>query len=248
MNWRLKIANWLSGGVLEKCRRQEEIAQAKLKQQEIRVENLSKQLEQYQTDIERLQAQLQISKGFQVELGETQIQLQSIKAQAERERQQLKSALERLNAMESQQQQIEAELSISKDWFKQVQQQIKVTEVKKLLPKQEFDTLWGFGLGSPKADTMLEGAAVVIKGWVLGRKSAVTKVQITFQNRVIIEANTGLSRPTVTQQYPDIPNAGNSGFECSFSVVGMPSEAELAIEAVLEEDRLVPLCAIVLQK
>lgn len=248
MNWRLKLSNWLSNGALEKYQRQAETAQGKLKQQEIKIDSLSAQLKQSQTDIERFQAQLKISEGFQLELGEAQIELHSAKTQAQSCQQELEMARERLEVIEAQHRQVTAELSESKNWLKQVQQSIEVVAIKKLLPKQEFDTLWGFGLGSPRADTIVDGGSVAIKGWVLGRKSAVSRVQITFQQQPILNAQIGQSRPTVTQQYPDIPGAGNSGFEANLAVIGIPSEVELAVEAVLENEKVIPLCAICLQK
>ena len=248
MNWRLKLSNWLSNGALEKYQRQAEIAQGKLKQHELRLDSLSAQLEQSQTDIERLQAQLKISEGFQAELGEAQIELHSVKTQAQRYQQELKITKERLEVIEAQYRQAETKLSESTNWLKQIQQSIEVVEIKKLLPKHEFDTLWGFGLGSPRANTTIDGGSVAIKGWVLGRKTAVSKVQITFQQQPILDADIGQVRPTVTQQYPDIPGASNSGFEAFLAVTGMPSEVELAIEAVLENDKVIPLCAICLKK
>ena len=248
MNWRLKLSNWLSDGALEKYQRQAEIARGKLKQCEMKIDSLSAQLEQSQTDIERFEAQLKISEGFQVELGEAQIELHSVKTQGQRCQQELKTTKERLNAIEAQYQQAAIKLSKSENWLEQVQQTIEVVEIKKLLPKQEFDTLWGFGLGSPRANTTITGGSVVIKGWVLGRKSVVSKVRITSQQQPILNAETGQARPTVSQQYPDIPGAGNSGFEASLAVIGIPQKLELAVEAVLDNDRVIPLCAICLQK
>ena len=248
MNWRLKLSNWLSGGALDKYQRQAEIAQAKLKQHEIRIDSLSAQLQQSQTDIERFQAQLQIKEGFQIELGETQIKLQSAIAKAERCQQELRIAKEKLNTVETKHQQTETELSESKNWLKQIQLPIEVAAIKKLLPKQEFDTLWGFGIGSPKVNSIVSGGSIAIKGWVLGRKSPVSKIQITFQQQTILDVSIDQTRPAITQQYPDIPGAGNSGFECSVAVAGMPLEAELAIEAVLENQTVIPLCAICLKQ
>jgi multidrug efflux pump subunit AcrA (membrane-fusion protein) len=248
LNWRLKLSNWLSGGALERYQRQEEMAQAKLKQNEIILNNLRSQLQQSQTDIERFQAQLKIYKGFQVELGETQIKLQSAKTQVESYQQELIFAQERLTLLESKYQQAEAELSNSKNWLKQVQKPIEVVAITKLLPKEEFDALWGFGLGSPKANSTLIGGSITIKGWVLGRRANVSKVQVTCQKQVLVEAEIGLARPAITQQYPDISGAGNSGFECSLAVIGIPSETELAISATLEDKSLIPLCAITLKE
>jgi hypothetical protein len=248
LNWRLKLANWLSSGAVERYQRQEEIAQAKLKQNEIIMDSLRAELQQSQTDIERLQAQLQINQGFQIELGESQIKLQSAKSQAERYLQELKIAKDKLAVLESQHQQATTELSNSKNWLKQVHQPVRVVAITKLLPKEEFDALWGFGLGSPKVNTILVGGSLTIKGWVLGRRSNVSKVLLTFQQEVLVEAETGLARPAITQQYPDISGAGNSGFECSVAVLGIPLETELAIVTVLEDKSIIPLCAIALKQ
>jgi hypothetical protein len=248
LNWRLKLSNWLSGGALERYQRQEEMAQAKLKQNEIIMDSLRAELQQSQTDIERLQAQLQINQGFQIELGESQIKLQSAKAQAERYQQELKITKDKLAVLESQHQQATTELSNSKNWLKQVQHPVEVVAITKLLPKEEFDALWGFGLGSPKVNTILVGGSLTIKGWVLGRRANVSKVQITSQQEILIEAEIRLARPAITQQYPDIPGAGNSGFECSIAVLGIPSETELAIEVVLEDKSVIPLCAVTLKQ
>lgn len=248
MNWRLKLSNWLSNGALDRYKRDKAIAEAKLKQQEITVDRLTAQLKQSQTDIERFQAQLQISKGFQVELGETKIKLQSIQAEAQSCQQELALTKDRLETTETKRKQIEAELFESRDWLTQIQQPIEVVEVKKLLPKQEFDTLWGFGLSSPAQDTTIKGSSVAIKGWVLGKKLAVSKVQITYQQQLVIEAETGLINPAIAQRYPDISEANHSGFESTFSLVGMPSEAELVIEVILEDGKVIPLCAFVLRR
>jgi hypothetical protein len=248
LNWRLKLSNWLSGGALERCQRQEEMTQAKLKQNEIIIDSLRAELKQSQTDVERFQAQLQINQGFQVELGETQIKLQSLKAQAERCQQELKITKDQLTVLEAKHQETSSELSDSKNWLKQVRHPVEVTAVTKLLPKEEFDALWGFGLGSPRLNFVLIGGSITIKGWVLGRRSPVKKVNITFEQELLIEAETGLARPAITQQYPDISGAGNSGFECSVAVVGIPSAAQLAIEAVLEDQSVIPLCAITLKQ
>ena len=248
MNWRLRLSNWLSQGALEKCQRREEIAEAKLKQQEIKVERLTAELKQHQTDIKRFQAQLQISEGFKVELGETKINLQACQEEAKICQNQLTQVKQQLETSENKRQQIEAELFESKNWLKQIRQPIEVVDVKKLLPKQEFDTLWGFGLSSPAANNIINSGSLIIKGWVLGKKLTVKAVRVTFQQQVVVEADTGLVNSAITQRYPDIVGAGKSGFRAAVSLVGMPSEIELVVEAILEDDKTIPLCAICLKR
>ena len=125
---------------------------------------------------------------------------------------------------------------------------VEVVEIKKLIPKEEFETLWGFGLGTPKSGATLSGGSIIIKGWVLGRKSPVNKVQITYEGKTVSEFKTGLARPAIMQQYPDIPTAGISGFESIFSIVGMEPETELTLNVILEDESVISLCAISLKK
>jgi len=88
----------------------------------------------------------------------------------------------------------------------------------------------------------------MIKGWVLGKKSPVDKVQIAYEDKTVSEFRTGLARPAIMHQYPDIPSAGISGFECIFSTVGIEPETELTLNVILEDKSIIPLCAICLQK
>ena len=245
MNWQRKVSNWLSAGSLDQSQKLAEVAEAKLKQQSNLLESLTKELEQSQLEIERLQAQLQISKGFQIELGETKVELQSAVSEIEDLRQKCTAKQQELEAIVSRQVQAETQLSESQDWFKQVTTPIEIAKISKLLSKQEFDALWGFGLSSPQANTKVTGGAVSLKGWILGRKSPIAKVQVTVNNKIAIEASTGQPSPTIINRYPDIPGAGKSGFECSLSLVTMPQTIDLVLQAVLEDSqKAIPLCAI----
>ncbi|MEM9273610.1 MAG: hypothetical protein AAGA80_11690 [Cyanobacteria bacterium P01_F01_bin.143] len=248
MSWQLKLSNWLSNGALLRNQKQAELAKAKLKQQELTIENLNARITQGSIEVEQLVAQLQISQGFQVELGETQLKLREAIAASENCRQQLPALQQQVAQLKNKLQQTQKNLSKSQNWLEQLQNNIKVVDIQKRLPKEQFDCLWGFGVNSPEVGEISVAGSVLIKGWALGRKSPVTHIRIDYQQETIVETLVNLSRPQVTNRYPEIPNANKSGFEASISVVSMPAEVELELKAILQDETILPLCAILLKK
>ena len=248
MSWRLKVSNWLSEGALSKQQRQTELAKATVKQQELTIENLNAQVTQKQTEIEQLIAQLQISRGFQVELGEAQLKLRQAISESEDCRKQLPIVQKKVARLKKQLKQPEQDLSQSQDWSEQLKNPVRIVDIQKRLPKQEFDTLWGFGVNSPDVNTEVVAGSVLIKGWALGRRSPVTGIKISYEEQTIVETPANLSRPEITNKYPEIPKANKSGFEVAISVVTIPPKAELLLEAILQDETVLPLCAILLEQ
>lgn len=247
MSWRLKLSNWLSGGILDRYQRQTELAKTKLQQTESELANLRIQLKQSQVELEQALAQLQINQGFQIELGETQIQLQQTKTQLQQCQAQLQQQQKQLQQSQTQLQQTKTKLVNSQDWLQQLQNPIQIVDVKRL-PPEDFDALWGFGIGSPTPNSQTIAGSTILKGWVLGKKSLATKVRIAYRGQTLTETPVEQPRPTITQYYPDIPAAANSGFETPFAVTAMGSEAELELQAVLEDGSIIPICVISLKR
>lgn len=247
MSWLLKLSNWLSGGALDKSQQQARLAKAKLQQIESETENSRIKVQKLEKEIAQTKAQLQINQGFQIELGETQMQLQKIKANLNSCQKRLIASEQQLKQSQSKLQKTSKELANSQDWLQQIQTSIEVVDIVKTLPKQDFDTLWGFGLGVPKVNSKATAGSIIIKGWVLGKKAKATAIRITHDNQTILETPVDQPRPAIVQQYPDISNAANSGFESSLAVTGLPAEAELHLLALLDDDSVIPLCAIALK-
>ena len=244
MSWRLKLSNWLSKGSLFRYQRQAELAKAAVTQHELTIEKLNAQLKQKQTEIKQLDAQLKIGQGFQIELGETQIKLRKAIAESEDCRKKLPEVQKQLVQLKGQLQQTQQDLSQSQDWLQQLNNTIQVVDIQKRLPKQEFDKLWGFGVTSPNLNDLAVAGSVLIKGWILGRRSTITHIRVSYQQQTIIETPVNLARPEITNKYPEIPQAYRSGFETAISVVGIPSTAELLLEAILQDEPALPICAI----
>ncbi|MGF1540930.1 MAG: hypothetical protein ACFCU5_10845 [Pleurocapsa sp.] len=244
MSWLLKLSNWLSGGALDRYREQTELAKAKLKQAESTIEELKTNNKQIQRELAQTQAQLQINRGFQLELGDAQIRLRQLETELEVCQQQLLSSEQQLQQSNNQLQTQTVQLNQSQNWLEKLKDPIEIVKIAKILPKGDFDSLWGFGLNYPQAQTAINTGAIIIRGWVLGKKATATKIRVIYQEHLLSEIPVNLPSPMITQQYPDIPNAGNSGFESCLAVTGIPLEHELKLQVLLDDESVIPLCAI----
>ncbi|MEM8718520.1 MAG: hypothetical protein AAGE84_04330 [Cyanobacteria bacterium P01_G01_bin.39] len=248
-----KLANWFSDGDLEKYQQQAEHAQqaeAQLSKMKSKVDKLNHDYEKSQKELAQTKAQLQINRGFQIELGETQLKLQQAQAMVQRYKQELFEQQKELSQKQLQFQQTQqtlAKLSQSQDWINQIKTPIQIVDIKKTLPKRDFETLWGFGILTPTVDSVIDTGAMLVKGWVLGKKATAQTVKVTYQTETILQTPVELRRPIVIQQYPDIPNANQSGFEFALAVAGITKEIELSLEAILSDQTVVSLCNFVLK-
>lgn len=245
----LKLANWLSEGDLDKYKQkaqQAQQAEAQLKKTESKLENLSNELAKSQQDLAQTKALLQINQGFQLELGETQLKLQKSTADVQRLKKELFEQQKEFNLLQSQFKQAQKALARSQNWLQKIKTPIKVVDIQRNLPKNNFDTLWGFGILTPKVESMAIAGSIIVKGWVLGKQSPAKTLRVIYQSENLLEAPVKLRRPVVIQRYPDIPSANQSGFEFSLAVAGL-SAAEFNLEAVLDDQTVVPLCTIVLE-
>lgn len=244
-----KLANWLSEGELEKYQQeaqQAKAAQAQLQKMESELEQCHQNLEQAEKELAQAKAQLQINQGFQIELGETQLKLRQSNSEAQSVKKELFERQKQVNLLESQLSQAKHSLTRSQNWAESIKTPIKVVEIEKTLPKEEFDTLWGFGIISPNVNFVTNTGAIVVKGWVLGKKSQVETLKVAHQAEQILETSVQIRRPKVAEQYPDIPTANKCGFEFCLSVAGISKTAKLKLEAVLQDLSVVPLCDIIL--
>jgi hypothetical protein len=245
-----KLANWLSEGDLEKYQQkaqQASAAQAKLQKIESEQEELQKNFQQTKKELQQAKALLQINQGFQIELGETQLKLQKTEAQAQSYKKELFEQQKQFNLLQSELTKAKESLTRSQNWTQHIQTPIRVVDIKKTLPKQDFDTLWGFGIITPDPGLISTTGALIVKGWVLGKKSQVEVLRVISQTELILETPVKIRRPKIVEQYPDISTANKCGFEFSLSLAGIPETAELNLEAILQDQSVVPLCIIIVQ-
>ena len=250
-----KLTNWFSDEEPQKNKPLEQPESPAPKQEQLaknqqKIERLNRDLKASQKELAQTKAQLQIHQGFQIELGETQLKLQQSDVELQRYKKELFEQQKELSAVKAQYQQAEqnlAKLSQAQNWLSQLRTPIAIANIKKTLPKQDFETLWGFGILSPTLDTVITHGAVAVRGWVLGKKAQAETVRVKYQEEILLVTPVKLRRPVVAQQYPDILAASQSGFEFSLSVAGITDEIELVLEALLQDETVVSLCNFVLQ-
>ncbi|MEL6494399.1 MAG: hypothetical protein AAFQ41_04650 [Cyanobacteria bacterium J06623_7] len=247
-----KLGNWFSDEEPEKNEPKDQPASPTneaLAKQQLKIDKLQENLQSTQKELAQAEAQLQIYQGFQIELGETQLRLQQNQVELQRYKKELFERQKQFSQLEGEHksaQQTLAKISEGKDWLKQLGLPVRVVDIQKKIPKGDFETLWGFGIVTPKVDTMSAHGAILVRGWVLGKKSESQTVRVLYQGKILLDTEVNCRRLGVAQRYPDITAAANSGFEFSLAVAGIPAETELCLEAVLKDNTVIPLCNLLL--
>ena len=249
----MKLTNWFADRESHndyKTDSQAEPLKPKSSTNQLQIEKLTQKLQSYQKELTQTKAQLQIQQGFQIELGETQLKLRKVEAELQRSKKDLFEQQKQFSSTQAQYlaaQQSLSTLTQSQSWPSQIKTPVIVSEIVKTLPKQDFETLWGFGILEPNANSTLTSGAILVQGWVLGKRASAKTVRVLYQGQKLLETIVELRRPVVAQQYPDISNARHSGFEFALSVAGIPEAVELVLETQLEDQTLVPLCNFILK-
>jgi hypothetical protein len=79
-----------------------------------------------------------------------------------------------------------------------------------------------------------------ISGWVLGKSSRATEVEILAGDDIAGRATVAIRRPDVVKRFPRLPDAATSGFKLTLVPHG-GGESELLVRAVLETGTRVPM-------
>jgi hypothetical protein len=100
--------------------------------------------------------------------------------------------------------------------------------------------LQGRNIEVPKTGSRIDGDTIFVVGWVLGRSSPATTVEIVHDGTVLQSAPIDVRRPDVAAAFPDESKAERSGFRTTLAVPN-GDESELLVRAVLQGEDLVPL-------
>ena len=247
-----QLGNWFSDREPEKNEPNDQPAppmEAALAKYQSKIDKLNEDLQAVNKELAQTKAQLQINQGFQIELGETQLQLQQLKVELQRYKKEVFEKQKRLTTLESESQSTQealAKITAEQDWLKQLKVPVRVTDIKRTIPKGDFETLWGFGILSPTVDTIITTGAILVRGWVLGKKAEAETVKVMSQGEILLETKVDHRRPAIAHQYPDISQAGKSGFEFSLAVTGISETIELSLEAILKDETTIALCKFLL--
>lgn len=91
------------------------------------------------------------------------------------------------------------------------------------------------GLNKPATGHIGSSPVLEIDGWVIGREWAAKKVEVVHRGRVIRSIPVELERPDVTTKHSGRPGADHPGFAGLLSTLGLPTEFQLDLRAVLED-------------
>jgi hypothetical protein len=83
-----------------------------------------------------------------------------------------------------------------------------------------------------------------IKGWVIGKQCRATHVDVIHEGASLLSIPVTQRRPDVLRQYPQTAAAERCGFSSMLSVLGLPLEFDLRIEAVLEDGERLELAVV----
>lgn len=107
--------------------------------------------------------------------------------------------------------------------------------------------LWAFSIDSPAPETQLNSSSILVAGWIVGKTSAAVAVELICDGKVIESIAINGNRPDVAQIFPQAPWGEKSGFSAILKVIGLPEDAELTLEAILEDGSRVILGTVLLK-
>ncbi|MGB8687311.1 MAG: tetratricopeptide repeat protein, partial [Microcoleus sp.] len=111
-------------------------------------------------------------------------------------------------------------------------------------PKQPSKLLLASAVDSPKAGIQFNANMIYFGGWVIGKTSPATKIELISSGQTIREIPVALHRPDVGQVHGNSSWAENSGFWVEVELIEIPREAELLLQVVLEDGSQVPLTVV----
>lgn len=104
--------------------------------------------------------------------------------------------------------------------------------------------LAGFDLEHPAAGSSSDVYSLMLKGWVVGTRSPVVRLDRIVPSYRCPSAPINVSRPDVASRFSDLSWAASSGFNTSMSTVVLPPQFELELRAVLDDGTSVFLATV----
>ncbi|MEG4838600.1 hypothetical protein QUB24_10785 [Microcoleus sp. B9-D4] len=124
---------------------------------------------------------------------------------------------------------------------------IDVVEVLSV-PLAESQGLLAFNLDAPETGTQTNAGAVEFRGWVLGKMSPAIAVEVIHQGRVLKTIAVNVPRPDVAQIYPQLAEAGISGFRATLDLSKIiDQQDQLTIYGILRDQSLVKMAEVMVK-
>ena len=108
-------------------------------------------------------------------------------------------------------------------------------EITKVTVVKEHERLWGWHLEAPSDHAKEDVFALTMSGWVLGRSARIASVRVMDQDNLVAEIPVQVQRPDIVKAFPQAANSERCGFSAPIGVLGLPTEFELVLQAVVED-------------
>src|SRR4051794_28636865 len=102
------------------------------------------------------------------------------------------------------------------------------------------ELLMGGHIDLPQVGITVEGRGVEVAGWVIGRRSPVTAVEVARGGEVLDRTRLNAVRPDLAQAFPHVAHAERGGFRIEAPMPPVAA-ADLEVRAVLDDDTRVSL-------
>jgi hypothetical protein len=113
------------------------------------------------------------------------------------------------------------------------------------LPITESQGLLAFNLEAPEVRTQTNGMALEFRGWVLGEISPAIAVEVIHQGRVLKTIAVNVPRPDVAQTYPQVAEAGISGFQAILDLSRViDRQDQLTVYSILRDQSLAKMAEV----
>jgi hypothetical protein len=119
-----------------------------------------------------------------------------------------------------------------------------IVEIQNVTQLQNKEHLWGSYIDLPKPGGTSDIYAIDVMGWVLGKTTPVTAVEFHSNGQLHQSLLINMDRKDIAHSYSHVPNAVKSGFRTRISVVSLPQEFEIKIDAVLQNGAKHPIGSI----
>jgi hypothetical protein len=111
-------------------------------------------------------------------------------------------------------------------------------------PEGKPGQLRDFSLDEPTAGSRREKFALRLSGWVLGKQSRATAVQVFYGGTLLRTLPLDYPRRGLAENHPGLAEEDARGFKGLVGVIGLSPEFELTLRAVLENGDSVPFASI----
>jgi hypothetical protein len=102
-----------------------------------------------------------------------------------------------------------------------------------------------FNLDAPETGTQIDADAVEFWGWVLGKESPAIAVEVVAQGRVLKTIPVNVHRPDVLISYPQVAEAGISGFKATLDLSRVIDLQEpLMVYGILRDQSVVKMAEV----